>query len=326
MNGYNFTERVRKVLAMSREEASRLGHEYVGTEHMLLGIMREGEGVAAAVLQSRGIDAEEVIEAIEATVKKAKGTQGTGPDLPYTSRAKKVLEFAMSEARELNHSYVGTEHLLLGILREEKGIAAQVLREFGLTTEQARAEVLRLLGTEPVTQSRTLGIEADEGAMVAGAGRFRRKLRQRGGRPSFSERLTRVLERANAEVLSRRQEHVRTEHLLYALLQESDGLAAALMDRIGVDRAALAAAAAAAIGGSPQTEPTIRGDAPFSILAEAAFRRAIEDAQARGPELPGTDHLLLGLLQAQEGVALQLLSAAGLTADAVRDARNRLTG
>src|SRR6266571_4715334 len=93
MNGYNFTDRVRKVLQMAREEAARLHHEYVGTEHILLGLIREGEAVAA------------------------------GPDLPYTSRAKKVLELAMSEARELNHSYVGTEHLLLGLLREEKGIA-----------------------------------------------------------------------------------------------------------------------------------------------------------------------------------------------------------
>ena len=148
MNGYNFTERVRKVLAMAREEAARLHHEYVGTEHILLGLIREGEGVAAAVLQNMSVDLDEVQQKIEETVKKGKAAQTTGPDLPYTSRAKKVLELAMSEARELNHSYVGTEHLLLGLLREEKGIAAQVLTDAGVNLEAARTETLRLLGTE----------------------------------------------------------------------------------------------------------------------------------------------------------------------------------
>src|SRR4051812_26970143 len=148
MNGYNFTERVRKVLAMAREEAARLHHEYVGTEHILLGLIREGEGVAAAVLQNLSVDLDEIQQKIEETVKKGKAAQTTGPDLPYTSRAKKVLELAMSEARELNHSYVGTEHLLLGLLREEKGIAAQVLTDAGVNLEAARTETLRLLGTE----------------------------------------------------------------------------------------------------------------------------------------------------------------------------------
>jgi ATP-dependent Clp protease ATP-binding subunit ClpC len=148
MNGYNFTERVRKVLAMAREEAARLHHEYVGTEHILLGLIREGEGVAATVLQNLSVELDDIQQKIEETVKKGKAGQTTGPDLPYTSRAKKVLELAMSEARELNHSYVGTEHLLLGLLREEKGIAAQVLTDAGVNLDAARAETLRILGTE----------------------------------------------------------------------------------------------------------------------------------------------------------------------------------
>ena len=152
MNGYNFTERVRKVLAMAREEAARLHHEYVGTEHILLGLIREGEGVAATVLQNLNVELDEIQQKIEETVKKGKAAQATGPDLPYTSRAKKVLELAMSEARELGHSYVGTEHLLLGLLREEKGIAAQVLTDAGVNLEAARAETLRILGTDQPQQ------------------------------------------------------------------------------------------------------------------------------------------------------------------------------
>jgi ATP-dependent Clp protease ATP-binding subunit ClpC len=145
---YNFTDRVRKVLAMAREEAIRLQHDYVGTEHILLGLIREGEGVAAAVLTNLTVDLEQVQERIEESVRRGKATIALG-ELPYTSRAKKVLEFAMAEARELNHSYVGTEHLLLGLLREEKGIAAEVLNQLGVTLEEARRQTLKLLGSEP---------------------------------------------------------------------------------------------------------------------------------------------------------------------------------
>jgi ATP-dependent Clp protease ATP-binding subunit ClpC len=145
MQGYNFTERVRKVLAMAREEAARLHHEYIGTEHLLLGLIDERHGLAFAVLQKLDVDVDEVRRLIEETVKKGKAAQATGPDLPYTSRAKKVLELTMAEARELTHSYVGTEHLLLGLLREETGIAAQVLTHAGASVDAARAEVLHLL-------------------------------------------------------------------------------------------------------------------------------------------------------------------------------------
>jgi ATP-dependent Clp protease ATP-binding subunit ClpC len=145
---YNFTDRVRKVLAMAREEAIRLQHDYVGTEHILLGLIREGEGVAAAVLTNLSVDLEQIQERIEESVRRGKATIALG-ELPYTSRAKKVLEFAMAEARELNHSYVGTEHLLLGLLREEKGIAAEVLNQLGVTLEEARRQTLKLLGSDP---------------------------------------------------------------------------------------------------------------------------------------------------------------------------------
>ncbi|MDQ6634127.1 MAG: ATP-dependent Clp protease ATP-binding subunit, partial [Gemmatimonadota bacterium] len=135
---------------------------YVGTEHILLGLIREGEGVAATVLQNLSVELDEIQQKIEETVKKGKAAQTTGPDLPYTSRAKKVLELAMSEARELSHSYVGTEHLLLGLLREEKGIAAQVLTDAGVNLEAARAETLRILGTEMPQQQG--GAQASAGA------------------------------------------------------------------------------------------------------------------------------------------------------------------
>ena len=171
MNAYNFTERVRKVLQLAREEAIGLRHEYVGTEHLLLGLCAEGGGVAGVALGNLGVDLEAVRGKLLETVKPGRddGGQADAPGsggilgaiagsmgfarqerhhLPYTSRAKKVLELSMSEARELNHSYVGTEHLLLGLMREEKGIGAQVLSSTGITVSGVRQEILRLLRTE----------------------------------------------------------------------------------------------------------------------------------------------------------------------------------
>ncbi len=148
---YNFTDRFRKVLAMALEEAIRLQHDYVGTEHILLGLIREGEGVAAAVLTNLNVDLDQIREQVEERVKKGRVTIALA-ELPYTSRARKALELAMAEAREFSHSYVGTEHLLLGLIREENGIASQALASFDLTSERARAETAALVGMgDPLT-------------------------------------------------------------------------------------------------------------------------------------------------------------------------------
>lgn len=148
MNGYNFTERVRRVLAQAREEADALGHRYVGCEHELLGLLASG-GVATTVLENLGVELSRLAEVVKQTLKPGvSDDRWNAADLPYTAGAKKVLEYAMNEARELNHSYVGTEHLLLGLLREKKGNAARVLSSFGVTLEKARAETLRILGVE----------------------------------------------------------------------------------------------------------------------------------------------------------------------------------
>lgn len=147
MQGYNFTERVRKVLALSREEAVARHHEHVGTEHLLLAVIREGQGVGAAVLQNLDVDLDALKERLDRSIKAGDSASATGPDLPYTSRAKKVLELSMSSARDFEHSYVGTEHLLLGLIREQRGVAAQALSDSGVTFDNASQELLRLLGT-----------------------------------------------------------------------------------------------------------------------------------------------------------------------------------
>jgi ATP-dependent Clp protease ATP-binding subunit ClpA len=149
MNGYNFTEGIRQILAMAREESARLHHEYVGTEHILLGLIRHGEGVGMNVLTRLGIDTQKVGRRIGEVIHPGRAPSHAGPDLPYTSRAKRVLELSTVEAKGLGHGYVGSEHLLLGLIAEEKGIAAQVLAHAGVTLEAAREEVRRILeGTD----------------------------------------------------------------------------------------------------------------------------------------------------------------------------------
>jgi ATP-dependent Clp protease ATP-binding subunit ClpC len=145
MNGYNFTQRVRESLAKAREEAARLHHAYVGTEHVLLGLIAARPNLATEILIAHGLTPDQVREQVEGVVKLGNPSGPTGPDLPYTSRAKKSLELAMSEARDLNHSWVDCGHLLLGLVREEHGLAAQVLNDFGLTIDSGRRHFLELL-------------------------------------------------------------------------------------------------------------------------------------------------------------------------------------
>ncbi len=140
-----FTDRARKVMQLANQEAQRFNHEYIGTEHVLLGLIKEGSGVAANVLKNLDVDLRKIRLEVEKLVQ-------SGPDmvtmgkLPQTPRAKKVIEYSMEEARNLNHNYVGTEHILLGLLREQEGVAAQVLMNLGLKLEDVREEVLNLLG------------------------------------------------------------------------------------------------------------------------------------------------------------------------------------
>ena len=141
---YNFTDRVRKVLSLAKEEAVRLLHDYVGTEHILLGLIHEGGGVASAVLERLGADSDEIHQSLQEYIKKG-DTAPSADDLPYTSRSKKVLDLAMGQAAEMNHSYVGTEHLLMGLVLEDKGIAGQVLQRSGLRADQTKKEILEIL-------------------------------------------------------------------------------------------------------------------------------------------------------------------------------------
>jgi excisionase family DNA binding protein len=141
-----FTEQARRVLNLSQEEAQRFHHNYIGTEHLLLGLVREGEGVAGQVLANLGVELNKVRSAVEVII--GRSDRIASGNIGLTPRAKKVIELAVDEARRLDHHYIGTEHLLLGLLREGEGIAADVLEKLGVTLEKARTEVLQILSKQ----------------------------------------------------------------------------------------------------------------------------------------------------------------------------------
>ncbi len=198
-----FTERARKVIVLAKEEAKRFNHDYIGTEHLLLGLVREGEGVAAAVLQKLGLDLESIRIEVEKVVQPGPQTQVMG-DIPFTPRSKKALELSAEEARALGHNYIGTEHLLLGLIREGEGVAYRVFLNMGVDLEKVRNEIMELLGSgipgynaeeEKTKKGKTPAIDA--------YGRNLNKLAKEGkldpviGREMEIERIIQILTRRN---------------------------------------------------------------------------------------------------------------------------------
>ena len=154
-----FTDRARRVVVLAQEEARMLNHNYIGTEHILLGLIHEGEGVAAKALESLGISLEAVRQQVEEII--GQGQQAPSGHIPFTPRAKKVLELSLREALQLGHNYIGTEHILLGLIREGEGVAAQVLVRLGADLNRVRQQVIQLLhgyqGKEPAAIELRLG-------------------------------------------------------------------------------------------------------------------------------------------------------------------------
>ena len=142
-----FTDRARRVVVLAQEEARLLNHNYIGTEHLLLGLIHEGAGVAVGTLESLGISLEDVRQNVEEMI--GRGQHALSGHIPFTPRAKKVLELSLRESQQLGHDYIGTEHILLGLIREGEGVAAQVLVKLGADLNRARQQVIQILGTYP---------------------------------------------------------------------------------------------------------------------------------------------------------------------------------
>jgi ATP-dependent Clp protease ATP-binding subunit ClpC len=201
-----FTDRARKVMGLARQEAQRFNHQYIGTEHILLGLIQEGSGVAANVLRNLAVDPEKIRVEVEKIVQDGP-TMVTMGQLPFTPRAKKVLELASEEASNLRHNYIGTEHLLLGLIRENEGVAAQVLMNLGLKLEDVREEVLELLGADMSN--------SESGAMSGGGGEKSSKKSKTPALDAFGRDLTELAREGKLDpVIGRKDEIERVTMIL----------------------------------------------------------------------------------------------------------------
>jgi ATP-dependent Clp protease ATP-binding subunit ClpC len=329
MNGYNFTERVRRVLANSRTAAVNLHHQYVGTEHILIGIAEESEGVSAAVLEHLGADRDAILARVKEVVSPGghtsvgpRGQMLTSPpqsDLPYTSRGKKVLELSMAEARMLHHSYVGTEHLLLGLIAEDKGIGAQILKDAGVTLERAREQTRAILGTEVSrpTPPDTPGAHPTSPGYARSRSPYGVALVD-----DFTGRARDALRAAYAEAQARGHGAVELSHVLLALASREDGMAAVLLDQVVGSRKRVVEALVERL--PDKEEGASRRTLQISPETQQALDNALIEASKDGHRRAGTQHLLLAVLDVLPLALAAACAQLGLTPKATRTVYDRM--
>ena len=301
-----FNDRAKRVLALAQDEAIRFNHNYIGTEHLLLALVREGEGVAARVLDSLGVELLNLRRAIEFTI--GRGDATTSPsEITLAPPMKKAVELAIDEARKLGHSHVGTEHLLLGIVRQSESIAAKLLGQLGVDLEKVRYQIIATLG-----QSHPgIGTGPSASAPYSNeqfAGPFDR----------FTDRAKRVLALAQDEAMRFSHNYIGTEHLLLGLIREKEGVAGRALQTLGVELEKARQAVTFIIGrGDAVTTPS---EITLSPRTKKIIELAIDEARKLGHGRVGTEHLLLGLAREGEGIASGILESLGITMDKVRRA------
>jgi ATP-dependent Clp protease ATP-binding subunit ClpA len=325
-----FTERARKVLSLAQEEAQHFQHNYIGTEHLLLGLVREGEGVAAKVLQNLGLNLPSVRDAVDNII--GRGDRIVLGQIGLTPRAKKVVELAVDEARRMNHHYIGTEHLLLGLVREGEGIAAGVLQSFGINLEQVRWETLAVLnqtGTksaqgsvqEDVSTTHDVGAAAEPGAAL-NQGPLQDKddrVAEYIGDPKsrfakFTERSRRVLSYSQEEAQRFQHNYIGTEHLLLGLAREGGGVAAKVLNNLGVELNKVRSAVEFIIG---RGDRIVIGEIGLTPRAKKVIELAADESRLLNHSYIGTEHLLLGLVREGEGIAAGVLRSLGVELEQV---------
>jgi ATP-dependent Clp protease ATP-binding subunit ClpA len=299
-------------LSLAQEEAQRFNHQYIGTEHILLGLVREGDGVAAKVLTDLGVELDSVRKAVEHII--GRGDRIVLGEIGLTPRAKKVVELAVDEARRLNHHYIGTEHLLLGLIREGEGIAAGALESLGVNLEKVRRTTIEVLSQAgPGFASRR------EEASFSGESRPRPDF----GR--FTDRARMAIRTAMVEAREREHAEVNTGHMLLALIQEDESLAALALQQSGVNLDAAQRGVEQSIGAR---KPTGEQSAGNIVGLDAHMLRMValsaDEARQMGDLYVGTEHLLLGLIQEGDGQGAQVLLTLGANLSQLRSIITRL--
>jgi ATP-dependent Clp protease ATP-binding subunit ClpA len=304
-----FNDRAKRVLALAQDEAIRFNHNYIGTEHLLLGLVREGEGVAARALDALGVELSKVRSSVEFII--GRGDATTSPsEITLSPRTKKIIELAIDEARKLGHSHVGTEHLLLGVVREGEGVAGRVLESLGLDLEKVRHQVIATLGQSG-------------GAGRAGGAASTSSTPTRTYGASAIERLDdaakRVLALAMNEAVGLGHTWLGTDHVLLGLISVNGTLAQRALNDLGVtlDKAREHVAKAERPGAEWQT--------PAIALTPRANRLVDAAADLAGPGPIRPECLLRAYAAEPDSAGSRALEALGATPDRVRAAVDRLT-
>jgi ATP-dependent Clp protease ATP-binding subunit ClpA len=322
-----FTERARHVLSLAQEEAQQFQHKYIGTEHLLLGLVRESDGIAARVLMNLGVELNKVRSAVQFII--GRGDEPVTGPLKLTPRSKKVIEMAADEADRMNHHYIGTEHLLLGLARESEGIAAGVLNSLGVTLEKLRASTIQLLSsargmrtTQASKQPRKQPVRretlssASERSEAPGS-----PTRDRFNK--FTERARKVLSLAQEESQRFQVNYIGTEHLLLGLVREDSSVAARVLANLGVKLEDVGKAVEFIIG---RGDRIVSGEGGLTPRAKKVIELAVDEARRLNHHYIGTEHLLLGLVREGEGIAAGVLASLGVKLEDVRKETLKVLG
>ena len=294
-----FNDRAKRVLALSQDEAIRFNHNFIGPEHLLLGLVREGAGVAARVLDSFNV----LLSQLRAKVEEKLGRDDSGQrpsEIMLSPGVKKIIDSASEEMRSLGHSHIGTEHLLLGLLDFADGPAAALLTELGVALDDVRARVMQQLGAPTFRPPRTA-----QGAPTGDL--FGR----------FDERAKRVLAFAQNEAVLLKHNYIGTEHLLLGVLRDEESLAARVLTSLGVGLSRARAGVQYIIG--PGDEPTNPSEMTLSPRTKKVIELAMDEARRLGHERVAPEHILLGLAREGEGIASGIIESAGVSMKQLRE-------
>jgi ATP-dependent Clp protease ATP-binding subunit ClpA len=299
------TERAQKVLQLAQVEAQRFGHNYIGTEHLLLGLLSEREGVAARVLGDMGIKLNTLRSFVEIMV--GCGDRAVSGVVDLTPRAKRVIELGVDEARRFNHQYVGTEHLLLGLVREGNGIAAGVLESIGVSLDKVRWQVGQVLSRSAAYSGLEVGAKQTISELV--------KISQQ-----LDDGARRAFQLGLQNAAFHHDSYLGTEHLLLGLIGEGEGIAAQVLAALGVTREEVDEQLQSLPGEGDRKQA---GGLRLTTRGKRAMELAVQEALSQDRFLAGTEHLLLGLVAEGEGVAVRILDKLGASPEAVRAAIER---
>lgn len=304
-------------MQLANEEAHRFDHEYIGPEHLLLGLIEEGSGVAANVLKNLHVDLGKLRLDVERLMRKGEFTapQGTLPQSPAT---KKVIDYATEEARALRHNYLGSEHLLLGLLHGPEGIAAEVLRNCGLTLENVRAQILSLLGWGiPDFPTAKVGGRIEEPREDTAASDPSRAGESLLTTKRLNDHARSVIQLAEKAASRFNHEYLGTEHFLLGLVQEGSWVVEEVLRHLHVDSRRIHRNVNDLFHRGPDRIAT--GSRPSTPKARNVLEYATEEAGRMHHNYVGAEHILLGLLREEECVAAQILNGCGVRLEGARE-------